>query len=163
MIMKFDGGFGFYAGDATAPSMGFEKTQGLSVYGANIRAVSGIVSASGVTLTSDKRFKNTITGIQYGLNTILQLRPISYLWNADRVHNNNSLKGIQLGFIAQEVEQVIPSAVLTDSDSLQSKSIKYNEIIPVLTKAVQEQQAQIEILQKQNIELLKRLKKLENK
>ena len=162
MIMKFDGGFGFYVGDASAPSMGFEKTQGLSVYGGgNIRAVSGIVSANGVTLTSDKRFKNTIANIQYGLNAILQFRPVSYLWNAERVHNNAALKGTQLGFIAQEVEQIIPSAVLTDTDSLQSKSIKYIELIPVLTRAIQEQQAQIEMLQKENGALSKRVEKLE--
>ena len=163
MIMKFDGGFGFYSGGASAPSMGFEKTQGLSVYGSNIRVLSGVVTANGVTLTSDQRFKNTIANINYGLNTIMKLRPVSYLWNADRLHNNNALKGTQLGFIAQEVEKIIPSTVLTDADSLQSKSIKYMEIIPVLTKAIQEQQAQIELLQKQNAMLVKRLEKLENK
>ena len=98
-----------------------------------------------------------------GLNTILQLRPVSYLWNADKVNNNKALKGIQLGFIAQEVEQVLPSAVLTATDSIQSKSIKYIELIPVLTKAIQEQQAQIELLQKQNAVMAKQLEKLVTK
>lgn len=41
MIMKFDGGFGFYSGGATDASMGFEKTIGLSVYGKGIRAYGG--------------------------------------------------------------------------------------------------------------------------
>ena len=41
MIMKFDGGFGFYSGGASDASMGFEKTIGLSVYGKGIRAYGG--------------------------------------------------------------------------------------------------------------------------
>ena len=41
MIMKFDGGFGFYSGGAADASMGFEKTIGLSVYGKGIRTYGG--------------------------------------------------------------------------------------------------------------------------
>lgn len=41
MIMKFDGGFGFYSGGASDASMGFEKTRGLTVYGKGISTFGG--------------------------------------------------------------------------------------------------------------------------
>ena len=41
MIMKFDGGFGFYSGGASDASMGFEKTRGLTVYGKGINTYGG--------------------------------------------------------------------------------------------------------------------------
>ncbi len=41
MIMKFDGGFGFYSGGASDASMGFEKTRGLTVYGKGISTYGG--------------------------------------------------------------------------------------------------------------------------
>jgi hypothetical protein len=50
----------------------------------------------------------------------------------------------QIGFIAQEIEQVFPNMVETDKDGL--KSVKTTILIPMLVKAIQEQQAQIEEL-----------------
>jgi hypothetical protein len=53
------------------------------------------------------------------------------------------MKGRQIGFIAQDVLPVLPDAVLTMSDADKTLGLKYNEFIPVLTKAIQEQQAEI--------------------
>ncbi len=58
-----------------------------------------------------------------------------------------------MGFIAQEMESVLPTLVseggeVTDpaGETFASKSVNYMEIIPLLTKAIQEQQAMIEEL-----------------
>lgn len=48
------------------------------------------------------------------------------------------MKGEQIGFIAQDVETVLPQTVLTANDADKTKGIKYDELIPVLTKALQE-------------------------
>jgi hypothetical protein len=46
----------------------------------------------------------------------------------------------QMGFIAQELESVLPNSVHTDKSADAIKSVDYISIIPVLTKALQEQQ-----------------------
>ncbi len=48
-----------------------------------------------------------------------------------------------MGFIAQELEQVLPNSVLTDKSPDAIKQIDYISMIPVLNKAIQEQQATI--------------------
>ena len=70
-------------------------------------------------------------------------------------------KGLQHGFIAQELEQVFPELVQdeisvlpgTKNERIEYKSVNYLGMIPVLTKAIQEQQAYIELLE-QRIEAL---------
>jgi hypothetical protein len=57
------------------------------------------------------------------------------------------MEGQQIGFMAEDVEKVIPSAVITEDNDEKTKWMKYSEIIPVLTKAIQEQQAEINILE----------------
>jgi predicted RNase H-like nuclease (RuvC/YqgF family) len=68
-----------------------------------------------------------------------------------------------VGFIAQEVEKVLPQAVSTANDARQTKSVAYSEVIPVLNEAIKQQQTQIETLQAENEELKARLDALEAK
>jgi hypothetical protein len=100
--------------------------------------------------TSDRRLKKDITKIQYGLTEVLRLNPVSYHY-LDYQNNDN----LRLGFIAQELEEILPNTVVvgeeTDSSFL---GVRYEEIIPVLTKAIQEQQVIIQ-KQQQEIEIIK--------
>jgi endosialidase-like protein len=48
------------------------------------------------------------------------------------------MKGRQIGFIAQDVQQVLPDVVLTANDADKTLGLKYDSLIPVLTKAIQE-------------------------
>jgi hypothetical protein len=123
-------------------------TQKLDVDGnARIRSVgSGAygnilnITSDGTLTTaasSDINFKYNINPISYGLETILKLKPVSYQWiNGDEY---------DLGFIAQDAVNVIPEAVDTFHDS--SLLFRYNTIIPILTKAIQEQNALIKALE----------------
>ena len=98
------------------------------------------------TATSDEKYKYNILPISYGLNTILQLNPVNFQW----------IKGEEndLGFIAQDVAEIIPEAVNTNWNS--DLLMRYESIIPILTKAIQEQNALIKALEQ-------RLLILENK
>ena len=89
------------------------------------------------TATSDEKYKYNILPINYGLNTILQLKPVNFQW----------IKGEEndLGFIAQDVADIIPEAVDTNWNS--DLLMRYESIIPILTKAIQEQQALIKALE----------------
>jgi len=104
---------------------------------------------------SDRDTKEDIKAINRGLSDLMKLRPVSYRYKKD-ISSNDKLR---LGFIAQEVENVIPEAVVSsdvDRDPEtgekiitkgQYQGMNYDQLIPVLIKAVQEQQAQIEHLQ----------------
>ena len=56
-------------------------------------------------------------------------------------------EGLQVGLIAQEVEEVLPEAVFTAADELGTKSVAYANLIAVLIEAINEQQVQIEALE----------------
>jgi hypothetical protein len=84
----------------------------------------------------------------------MKIRPVSYQWkDNDRT---------DLGFIAQEIKEILPDIVMESKDSMNTLLMNYNGVIPVLVKAVQEQQTQIEtqneIITKQAVlfELLKK-------
>jgi hypothetical protein len=96
-------------------------------------------STGAYTSISDKTLKKDVEGISLGLNAIKSLRPVEYLM-LDDVEGTKK----HLGFLAQEVQEVIPSSV---SEMQSGKlGIDKSEIIPVLVKAMQEQQTMIETL-----------------
>ena len=95
----------------------------LTIYG------DGTVRANGVQLTSDRRLKKNIVPTQYGLESILSLKPVSYIFKND---NDTT----HIGFIAQDVENVLPE--LVNKSDPEKLSLDYNGIIPVLTNAVKE-------------------------
>ncbi len=96
------------------------------------------------TTNSDIRIKKNIRDTHYGLSTVMQLRPVEYtLINSDLN---------QVGFIAQEVNKLVPEVVTGTEGDLEKGEIlgiTYANLVAVLTKAIQEQQKQIDGLNKQ--------------
>ncbi|TAF78126.1 MAG: T9SS C-terminal target domain-containing protein [Bacteroidetes bacterium] len=133
--------------------------------------------------TSDRRLKNNIVSIDKALDKIAALRGIHYelkdsvdaaffentVANADTSKNNkktpNSSKKTAygasapskttFGFVAQEIETVLPELVTTSASSV--KSVNYIGVIPILVEAMREQQTQIESL-KAEVKKLKNTK-----
>ncbi len=96
---------------------------------------------------SDARLKKEVLPSEYGVEEVMKLRPVEfkYTWEDNK----------RIGFIAQEVQEIIPEVVSVDEDTTQEYlKINMQEMLPVLVKAVQEQQLQIQAL-KEEIELLK--------
>jgi predicted RNase H-like nuclease (RuvC/YqgF family) len=75
--------------------------------------------------------------MSYGLDEVLKLRPTEYFWKGKEQDEKS------LGLIAQEVEQVI-SNVVTYNKEQDKYGVSYTELIPVLIKAIQEQNKTIE-------------------
>lgn len=92
---------------------------------------------------SDIAYKANIKDLKYGLNEILKLQPKEFDFKQDGSH--------QVGLVAQEVEKIIPEVV---SGKEGEKGLSYGNLVAVLVKAIQQQQAQIESL-KVEIEELK--------
>ncbi len=100
--------------------------------------VTGTLFA-GVFNPSDARLKTRIESSGYGLAAVEALRPVSYaLKNGDG--------STQLGLIAQEVAAVVPEVVRTIPDQDEMLAVNYSGLIPVLIRAIQEQQDQISAL-----------------
>lgn len=144
-----------------------EPSQRLEVNG-NMRA-SGSVIADATTLTSDRRLKSNITDLKLdAIATIKQLRGVEY----DKKDSIQSTQKGQheYGFIAQEVQKILPLLVTAGNDKDQLLHLNYTAFIPILTKAIQEQQALIKtnksnyLAQKMKVEeLIKRVEKLGNR
>ena len=95
------------------------------------------------TATSDAKYKYNIRPLNYGLETLLQLNPVNFQWIEGEEED--------LGFIAQDVAEIIPEAVNTNWNS--DLLFRYESLIPILTKAIQEQQALIKALEQRIINL----------
>jgi hypothetical protein len=90
--------------------------------------------------------KRDIVPISQALEKILAMNGVYFSWRNDNQNNR------RVGFIAQEMEKVLPEVVFTNpTDGL--KGINYPEITAVLAQAVKEQQQQIESQQKEINEL----------
>jgi len=91
---------------------------------------------------SDLKLKQNINKINSPLSTVLKLNGIQFDYKGE-VKNS----GQRLGFVAQDVEKILPGLVKTMPDS--TKGIAYTDITALLVEAIKEQQVQIDALKKQ--------------
>ena len=102
----------------------------------------GELNSAGVWVdASDIALKKDVADIDYGLDVVKKLKPRKYKMKSD--------DSDQIGFVAQEVETEVPEVVSTgeNPNGEEQKSLSYGHLTAVLTKAIQEQQTQIEALQ----------------
>jgi hypothetical protein len=132
-------GFSFYFSGSSYWTIVNGSGNGL-YFGFNGADRATINSSTGAyTALSDKRLKKNITDIQYGLNEVLSLRSVSYNMNEQEDGDTKAL-----GFIAQEALEVIPESVTEMMSGMYG--MDKVALVPVLVKAIQEQQAIIESL-----------------
>ncbi len=136
----------------------------LNLQGAVVRIVGTFLN------NSDARDKHDVRPIDNALALVEQLRGVRYRWNARSIGGEALPPGEQLGFLAQDVEKVIPEAVATTPDG--RKGVSYVSLVPVLAQAIKEQQAtfqaelgkrdaQVARLAAENAELKARLDRME--
>jgi hypothetical protein len=107
----------------------------------NVLGNGNVQNTSGTYGTiSDLRLKENISDARNYLADLLKLRVVKYSLKSEA-----SAVATKIGFIAQEVEQVFPTLVETNSDEV--KSIKTTVLIPMLLKAIQELTARVEALE----------------
>lgn len=81
--------------------------------------------------TSDERLKNNKAIIENSLDKVNQLNGITFDWNKE-----SGLSGASYGVLANEVEKVLPHAVVTRDNGY--KAVNYEKIIPLLIEAIKE-------------------------
>ena len=99
--------------------------------------VNGAISSSGTVLSSDKRFKQNIKPVEDALSLIRRLQGTKYEFRTEEFKERNFPQGNQYGFIAQDVEKVIPEMAFENSDGYYV--VNYTMLIPVLTEAIKQQ------------------------
>ncbi|MDF1572626.1 MAG: tail fiber domain-containing protein [Bacteroidales bacterium] len=120
---------------------------------------NGTISVGEVATNSDARFKKNIESLQEALDVITSLEGVTYKWDRDRFPERNFDDQKHLGFIAQEVESVMPELVSTDSRGY--KSVNYQKVSTLLVEAMKEQQQQISERDEKISEMDERIRKLE--
>ena len=96
--------------------------------------VNGTAQMTSLTQSSDARYKTHIATFPNALETVLGLRGVTFDWNRDLWQDKGFATGRQVGFIAQEVESVLPELVTTDASGY--KAVAYQNVVPVLVEAV---------------------------
>jgi hypothetical protein len=163
-------GISFGGASGTGNRSGFYFAEGYSKIGVSIDGVENFrfdastFHAKGnivayTSIFSDIRLKENIEPIGSSLDKVLQLEGISY------TRKSNGEKHI--GYIAQEVEKVIPEVVLENTLPLETgdettlyKTINYQELIPYLSEAIKEQNKKINMLEEKIESLINEINQL---
>jgi hypothetical protein len=102
-----------------------------------------------VTFDASARiFKKDIIDLEYGLYSVLKMQPKKYKWKSNDCED--------LGFIADEMYQIIPEIVALADNKVNNNglnygeplSINYDRLAPILVKAIQELKSEIDTLKK---------------
>ena len=102
----------------------------------SVANVASLNPAGAWTNASDARHKTNIRDIEHGLDTVLRAKPRSF--------NRINLPKDYVGFVAQELKEVVPEVVEGSDESYYG--VDYGSLVAVAFKAIQEQQAIIESL-----------------
>jgi len=112
--------------------------------------IASTTAGTTYSTTSDRRLKDNIKPISDATDKLMDMKPVTHTWidNPDdpQVH----------GFIAQEMQEVVPEAVSGDAESDEMMSMDYGRITPVIVAALQDALKEIK-------ELKIRIDELENK
>jgi hypothetical protein len=100
--------------------------------------ISGNCYATQFYVPSDIRLKNDIQPLDNTLEKIMKLRGVTFKYNNDVSGKK------QIGFIAQELEEIFPELVTTGEDGF--KGVSYSNVTAVLLEGIKQQQKQIEDL-----------------
>jgi hypothetical protein len=131
------------------------SSDGFSLYNSAASAYRFYVSSAGqifatfttISAISDQRLKENVQDLDVGLDAVMALKPRKFDWKKGK---GKDIKGDR-GWIAQEFEQVFPDMIDEWKDEAPEGEEPYKsvraDLIPVLVKALQEQQQMIETLQ----------------
>ena len=122
----------------------------------SVRSTNGIMS---IPASSDIKLKHDVSDSKINaINKIMQIIHKEFYWNDSNEFQDN-------GYIAQELKLIDPSMVISniDDDGTEWLSVNTVYMVSICTKAIQEQQKEIEQLKQENLALQNRLSILEQK
>jgi len=105
-----------------------------------VGSISVTTSSTAYNTSSDYRLKENVTYEFDALSRVAQLKPARFNFIVEKDETVD-------GFLAHEVSDIVPEAITGEKDGEEMQSIDQSKLVPLLTKAIQEQQTQIEALQ----------------
>jgi len=98
--------------------------------------------------SSDIRLKENLSKIDNSLEKLLKISGYEYHWNkiAQEMYPERTMQDV--GVIAQEVKEIVPSAVVEREDGY--LAVRYDKLIPLLIEAVKALKAEIEDMKREN-------------
>jgi len=129
--------------------LGYTSTNG----GYNLQVNSQIFATNATIATSDGRYKENVQPISNATDLVSRLNPVQFKWKSHEVHNFD-VGRTDVGFIAQEIKEVLSDTDYSDSVVVSNKAddeeylgLGETKLIPLLTAALQEAITKIEILE----------------
>lgn len=142
-----------------------QSTNSISIGSASNRWTE-VFAVNGTIQTSDIKLKKEIKNLEYDSETLMKLKPVSYFWKNESYKNTKVERKEQkrkIGFIAQELQKVLPEVVQEKhwrEVSGEYKKIKmdrlgvsYSELIPLIVSSIKNQQKEIEDIKKTQKEI----------
>ena len=108
--------------------------------------VNGDIIANSIAGSSDIRYKSNIRPVVNALDKVKSLRGVYFNWDQKAFPEKEFGTQDELGFIAQEVEKIVPEIVTKDKSKEEFRSVKYDKLVALLVEAIKEQQQQIDSL-----------------
>ena len=136
-----------YISAAPTASTNQTITNGYALYVAAGTARFASMTTNEQVVTSDRKLKTNIITIDNSLEKVNKMRGVYFDWKDKEKYNNRK----QIGFIAQEVEEVVPELVSNGDPG--TKAVNYAQTVALLLEAVKEQNKIIEELRKDVEEL----------
>jgi hypothetical protein len=141
-----NGAAGFKNGDASVVGVWQTQTSAFAMQffsgaaGNNVGSISVTNNATAFNTSSDRRLKSNIQDAASASDKIDAIQVRQFNWNLDDSHQD-------YGLIAQELQPIEPLAVTGDADSDEMMAVDYSKLVPMLIKAIQEQQTTITALE----------------
>jgi hypothetical protein len=102
----------------------------------NLEVGGNICAVGTIGACSDARYKTDITVLEGALAQLSRIRGVNFNWRTDEFPDKNFRTDRDLGFIAQELKEVVPQVVTLGKDGYYS--VDYGRLTPILVEAVKE-------------------------
>lgn len=111
-----------------------------SLQGLGTRSVYSTQQGELTNTSSDENLKKNITSFDMGLTATIALSPVYYNWKDEDKFGSQR----EVGFIAQQVQQILPEAVGINADG--TLSLDYPRLVPMLVNSIKDLKTQIDDL-----------------
>ena len=128
-----------------------DSTEVFNIFESGTASISGSLFACVFSTCSDLRYKKDIQELGTVLDKISKLNAVYYNWDRDKFSEKNFSDRLQIGVIAQEVENIFPELVLTNPEGY--KTVAYDRIGPILIEGLKELIQENQVLRKEQEKL----------
>ena len=104
---------------------------------------TGTLNTAGIEELSDERWKKGVHNIDNALEKVKSIQGVYYNWKIDEFPEKNFTDKLQIGFIAQELEVILPEVVNTGDEGY--KSVMYGHVVALLVEAIKDLESQLNL------------------